>query len=258
MAAPWRRFPVDLSASLRDSGALAEYLFNSLTDFSLRYYPINLDVKDRVVVIVGGGAVAARKAARLLAAGARVTVVAPTLVPRLAELAAQGKLVHLPRPYLPGDLAGALLAFAATDAPEVNREVAEEARSLGVLVDLVADPRSGDFTTPAVLSRGELLITASTSGASPGLSRRIIEELEPLFDDEYAKSVMLLGRAREKLLTEKGRTAYNERVFAVLEALDLHRLVKNGQLEALDQILLKLSESGAAPGPEGANKKDPS
>jgi len=224
----------------------------------LRYYPINLDLVDRPVLIVGGGAVAARKAARLVAAGARVTVVAPRLDQRLAELAAQGKLTHLPRAYQHGDLAGALLAFAATDAPEVNRAVAEEARNLGVLVDLVADPRSGDFITPAVLSRGELLITASTSGASPGLSRQIIEELEPLFDDEYAKSVMLLGEAREKLLTEKGRTAYNERVFAVLKALDIHQLVKKGQLEALDQILQKLSESAVQPVPEGLNKKDPS
>jgi len=219
----------------------------------LRYYPINLDLKDRVVVIVGGGAVAARKAARLVAAGALVTIVAPHLDERLAEQVRLGKLEHRDRRYQPGDLAGALLAFAATDDAEVNRAVAEEARRHGVLIDLVADPRFGDFTTPAVLSRGDLLITASTSGASPGLSRRIIEELAPLFDDEYAKSVMLLGQAREKLLTEKGGTAYNERVFAELAALDLAKLDRNGQKKALDQILLKLSDSGVPKGPEELN-----
>lgn len=224
----------------------------------MRYYPINLDVKDRPVVIIGGGTVAARKAKRLLEAGARVTVVAPHLDERLAALADQGSLVHQGRGYLPGDLCGALLAFAATDDAQVNRAVAQEARELGVLVDLVAEPQQGDFTTPATLSRGELLITASTGGASPGLSRRIIEVLTPLFGDEYAKSVMLLGLAREKLLTEKGGNAYNERVFAELAGLDLSQLIKNGQQDALDQILLRLSDSGSKRGPEEPNKKDPS
>jgi len=224
----------------------------------LRYYPINLDVTGKTVVIVGGGAVAARKAQRLVAAGALVRVVAPALDDRLAALAADGSLVHLPRAYRLGDLEGALLAFAATGTAEVNRAVAAEARERGVLVDLVAAPREGDFTTPALLCRGDLLITASTSGASPGLSRRIIEELEPLFGAEYAKSVTLLAHAREKLLTEKGGNAYNERVFAALAALDLPELLKKGQTEALDQILLRLSESVAQPGPDELNKKDPS
>jgi len=218
----------------------------------VRYYPINLDLNGRDVVIVGGGAVAARKALRLVAAGARLRVVAPQLDERLAALAAAGSLVHLERAYLPGDLAGALLAFAATDDPEVNRAVAAEARERGVLIDVVAAALEGDFTTPALLARGDLLITASTGGASPGLARRIIKELEPLFGDEYAQSVTLLGQIREKLLTEKGGSAYNGRVFAELAALDLPALIKDGRKDALDQLLLRLSASESRPGPDGA------
>jgi precorrin-2 dehydrogenase / sirohydrochlorin ferrochelatase len=222
----------------------------------VRYYPVNLDLNGKCVVLVGGGSVAARKALRLLEAGARLRVVAPRLDDRLAALAAAGSLIHLARTYQPGDLEGALLAFAATDDPEVNRAVAGEARERGVLVDVVAAPREGDFTTPALLTRGELLITASTAGASPGLARRIINELEPLFGDEYAKTVTLLARAREKLLTEKGGNAYNERVFAELAALDLPALLRNGTPDALDQILPRLSASESRPGPDGAEEKD--
>jgi precorrin-2 dehydrogenase / sirohydrochlorin ferrochelatase len=218
----------------------------------LRYYPVNLDLDGRSAVIVGGGAVAARKALRLIAAGARLRVVAPHLDERLAALAAQGSLLHLERGYLPGDLAGAFIAFAATDDPEVNRAVAAEARVRGVLVDVVAAPREGDFTTPALLARGELLITASTGGASPGLARRIISELEPLFGEEFAQSVSLLAQIREKLLTEKGGSAYNGRVFAELAALDLPALIKAGGKDALDQLLLRLSASESRPGPDGA------
>jgi precorrin-2 dehydrogenase / sirohydrochlorin ferrochelatase len=224
----------------------------------LRYYPVNLDLHDRRVVIVGGGAVAARKARRLLLAGARLSVVAPRLEDRLSALAEAGSLTHLARCYSPGDLEGALLVFAATDDPRVNLAVAAEAAERGILIDLVDAPARSSFTTPAVLERGDLLITVSTAGASPTLSRRIIGQLEPLFGPEYAEAVTLLAQVREKLLTEKGGSAYNERVFAELTALDLPRLIKNGQRDAIDQILLKLSASGSATCPDGAEKKDQS
>jgi precorrin-2 dehydrogenase / sirohydrochlorin ferrochelatase len=243
---------IDTGLALGDSGQKFG------TEGLLRFYPVNLDLHDRRVVIVGGGAVAARKALRLVAAGARLTVVAPLLDDRLAALAAAGSLLHLERDYLPGDLEGALLAFAATNDAAVNLAVAAEAKERGVLVDVVDAPRQGDFTTPAVLSRGDLLITASTAGASPGLARRIIGELEPLFGEEYAETVTLLTEVREKILTEKGGSAYNERVFAELAALDLPALIKNGHRDALDQILLKLSASGSQAAPDGAGKKDPS
>ena len=224
----------------------------------MRYYPVNLDLHDRLVVIVGGGAVAARKARRLVSAGARLRVIAPKLDARLAALAAEGDLTHLARCYVSGDLEGALLAFAATDDAAVNLAIAAEAEKLGIMIDVVDAPRRSDFITPALLERGDLLITVATGGASPGLSRRIVSELEPLFGEEYAEAVTLLAEVREKILTEKGGSAYNERVFAELAALDLPALIKNGQRDAIDQILLKLSSFGAEPGPDGAEKKDPS
>ncbi|MCM0080298.1 bifunctional precorrin-2 dehydrogenase/sirohydrochlorin ferrochelatase [Geomonas sp. Red32] len=224
----------------------------------MRYYPINLNLQGKDAVIVGGGPVAARKAARLIASGARVTVIAPCLDERLTVLASRGELRHLDRVYVPGDLAGAALVFAATGRAEVNRAVAEEGRAHGIPVDRVDEPAQGDFTTPAVLEQGGLLITVSTSGASPALAQRIVKELEKHFGPEYAEAVSLLGTLREKRLTEKGGSAYNERVFAELAALDLPALIRNGQRDAIEQILLKFSGSGSGPVTDGADKKDPS
>lgn len=224
----------------------------------MRYYPINLDVRRKRVVIVGGGPVAARKARRLVAAGAQVTVIAPQVSDALAPLITAQEVSHVMRTYRPGDLDGAFLGFAATSDAEVNLAVAREAKERGILVDVVDAPATGDFTTPAALERGDLLVTVSTGGASPALARSIVGELERHLGPEYAEAVSLLGAVREKLLTVKGRNAYNERVFAELAALDLPALIRNGQREAIDQILLKLSSSGSGTCLEGAEKKDPS
>src|SRR6516162_2643286 len=112
----------------------------------MRYFPINLDIRDKPVVIVGGGAVAAHKCRALLAAEARITVIAPTLGPLLQELAEQGRIVHVAREYSEGDLAGAFLVFAAANSRTVNRAVAGEARVRGILADIVDAPDMGNFT----------------------------------------------------------------------------------------------------------------
>ena len=84
-------------------------------------YPVALSVRGRRVVVVGGGAVAERKVRGLLGAQADVVVVSPALTPPLAALADVGAIGWEPRRYAPGDLAGAFLAFAATDDDATER-----------------------------------------------------------------------------------------------------------------------------------------
>ncbi|HET8761385.1 MAG TPA: NAD(P)-dependent oxidoreductase, partial [Nitrospiria bacterium] len=67
-----------------------------------RYYPAVLNLRDRAVVVVGGGVIATRKVAELLTTGARVTVISPTVSPRLARWAREGRLRHRARPYRRG------------------------------------------------------------------------------------------------------------------------------------------------------------
>ena len=53
------------------------------------YYPVALDLRDRLCLVVGGGPVAEAKVEGLLAAGARVTVVSPELTESLAAVGDQ-------------------------------------------------------------------------------------------------------------------------------------------------------------------------
>ncbi|MEI7548694.1 MAG: NAD(P)-dependent oxidoreductase, partial [Actinomycetota bacterium] len=52
-------------------------------------YPVFLALDGVPVLVVGGGEIALRKVSGLVAAGARVTVVAPAVRPELAAMAAE-------------------------------------------------------------------------------------------------------------------------------------------------------------------------
>lgn len=220
-------------------------------------FPVNLNLRDCRAVIVGGGSVAARKCLLLLDAGARITVIAPRLDPLLEELAAEEKIACHSRPYATGDLAGAILAFAATNDPAVNRTVGEDAKALGILVDITSAPEHGSFTTPAAFRRGDLLITVATGGESPALARRIRDELAQQFGPEYAKTLAILGAVREKLLTVRNNRTYNRTILRALADTDLPGLVRRGEYEAIDRLLMTHAGPGFTLAALGMRPEDP-
>ena len=131
-------------------------------------YPVMLiGLAGAPVVVVGGGVVAARKVAGLLPVEATITVIAPELGEELRALHEQGAFVWQPRVYQMGDLAGARLAFAATNVRAVNAQVAEEAARHHILCNVADDPAAGDFHLPATHRADGMVIAISSSGQSP-------------------------------------------------------------------------------------------
>lgn len=166
------------------------------------YYPVYLDLAGQKCVVVGGGKVAERKVRGLLEGGAAVTVVSPTLTEGLEDLCRAGRITHHSDRFHPKYLEGAVLVIAATDDPEVNREAAAEARARGLLVSVVDAPDQGNFLVPAVLRRGPLVISVSTSGLSPLLARMIRQDLERRYGPEYAQVLTAVGKLRSRLKSE--------------------------------------------------------
>jgi len=165
----------------------------------MAYYPVFLEMKGRPCVVVGGGTVAERKVEGLLGAGARVTVISPELTPALATLKEEGRLHHVARLYREGDLEGYEVAVVATDDGAINAEVAAEGRRHRVWVNAVDDPPNCDFILPSVIRRGDIVIAASTGGASPALARRLREELEAFLSEDYGPLADLLQEVRQEL-----------------------------------------------------------
>jgi precorrin-2 dehydrogenase/sirohydrochlorin ferrochelatase len=206
----------------------------------MKYFPALLDIRNKTAIVFGGGEVAERKCLSLVQAGARIRVVSPELVPGIAKLASEGRLEYLRREYRKGDVAEAFLVFAATDRLEVNRAIAAEAALHGVPVNIADCPGMSSFISPAIVARGDLLITVSTGGTSPALAGKIREELEDRFGIEYDKTLRLLGAVREKLLTVNRGSQYNKKLFSRLVSHDLPGLLKNKSFDEIDRLLQEI------------------
>lgn len=184
-----------------------------------RAYPILLDVSRRPVVIIGGGRVAARKARGVIEAGARVVrVVSPEIGPEMPD-----SVERIKESYRPEHLHGAGAVFAATDNSEVNRAIVEDAHRLGLLVNRADSDENepGDFTVPALLREGELLVTVSTGG-SPALAATIRDALRERLDPNWALMATAMKELRPRILDsgwpiEKRREAF--RLLASVEAI---------------------------------------
>lgn len=205
-------------------------------------YPVFLELAGRRVVVVGGGRVAERKALALLEAGAALEVVSPTATEALAAAAGGGRLTWHRRPFERGDLAGAALAFAATDARTVNALVAAEARAAGVPCNVADDPGACDFLVPSLVRRGELLVAVSTGGASPAVARRVREELSARFGPEWGAYLGLLSALREALLALGDPPDRNRELFAELADLDLLPLVREGRWREVEAAVVAAAE----------------
>lgn len=202
-------------------------------------YPVNLVLDAKRCLVVGGGTIALRKVEGLLACGAVVTVVAPLVDDRLRAL--DGVTVE-ERTYRAGEVAGYRLAIAATDSPEVNASVFHDGEEAGVWVNGADDPANCSFTLPSLLRRGPLMVTVSTAGRSPALSRWLRQRLDTEIGPEYEILLELLSAERDRLKAE-GRSTEGPGWQKALDS-DMLTLIQTGDIiSARQQLRACLSSS---------------
>jgi len=160
------------------------------------WYPVLVQLAGRPVVVIGGGRVAERKVAALLEAEARVRVVSPSLTPALHRWAEEGRVEAVLREAEEADLDGAYLAFVAGGGGEFRARMIAAAKARGVPVNAAGDGEEGDFLTPAVVRRGDLVLAVSASGASPALAARIAAELRERYGSEHERLCKVLRTVR--------------------------------------------------------------
>jgi uroporphyrin-III C-methyltransferase / precorrin-2 dehydrogenase / sirohydrochlorin ferrochelatase len=181
-------------------------------------FPVFLKLEGRRVLVVGGGPVAAGKLRALVNAGARITVVAPEVVPEIAGLAGEGVgLEIVRRRFVESDLDGVWYVVAAAP-PDVNRAVSEAAAARTLFVNAVDDMENATAYLGAIVQRAGVTIALSTDGEAPALAGLMREALELVLPDDLDQWMALSKDERRKWLA--ARVPMDERRPLLLEALN--------------------------------------
>jgi precorrin-2 dehydrogenase/sirohydrochlorin ferrochelatase len=222
----------------------------------LRSYPVSLvGLEKKRCIVVGGGEVAQRKVESLLQGGAeRVVVISPRLTSKLSALLQTNRIEHWPRGYQQGDLEDGFVVIAATDDPEVNGRVWQEAQDRRLLINVVDDPDHCNFFVPSVVRRGDLTISVCTGGQAPALSARLRRELEPRFGREYAAFLEIAGALRERVGRELSSRARSRFWYALADSQVL-ALLEEGKKQEAERLASDILAAHVLKAGRGARKK---
>lgn len=93
-------------------------------------------------------------------------------------------------------LSGLDVLFVAGLPHDASAHLAQRAREQGILVNVEDVPALCDFHVPAAIRRGDLILTVSTGGKSPGLAKLIREWLEHKIAPEWSGRLKEVAGAR--------------------------------------------------------------
>jgi len=179
--------------------------------FLSNFYPISLNLNNKLCIVVGGGNVALRRVYKLLEAGAIVQVLSPTIKAEFQPLLeAHLTLSWTKAHYIgPQDLKEASLVFATTNNPSVNLKVWEDANSLGIFANIASNGELSDFIIPSSFNQGDLQVSISTSGKVPGLSKAVKENIKDNLGPEYESLIHILEHMRHLAIADSHNKTEN-------------------------------------------------
>lgn len=205
----------------------------------MKHYPVHINLRGKKVVIVGGGLIAERKLQKLLHTGAKVTIVSPTITKIIEEHVISKKVEWKKKLFEKDDLYEAFLIIAATDSNQINLEVGKSCTE-HQLLNIVDSPENSNFLVPATFNRGKLFITVSTSGASPGFSKKIISEIAEQFDTTYEEYIDFLAESRLVVQNKVGDAADRSHILKQLLEPIFFELTKRGSYQERQKLFEEL------------------
>jgi siroheme synthase-like protein len=208
-----------------------------------KFMPISVSLKERSCLVVGGGPAALRRVESLLDYETAITVVAPEIEEKLEYHAEKERITLERRDYRSPEAAGYGLVICATDDAELSRQVREDARGAGVLVNVVGDLPNSDFILPAVLRRDCLTAAISTDGKAPFISGHLRLVLENAFPKHWERLVKLAASFQKRVRSRWGddRAKRNACFSEFLEA-DWKTMLKELSDDQVEEELARMLE----------------
>jgi siroheme synthase-like protein len=162
-------------------------------------FPIALRLQGRSVLVIGGDDEAADKAAKLICAGAAVSVVSPRAHEQIARASARRQLVWYARQFVDHDVLGtAVVLLTDIDEGMADRLFGLRAQHR-FLLGALDQPRVSDFFLVSTVERGPLTVAITTGGQAPLLARKLRTSLECGLDEHFAEFARQFAELRATL-----------------------------------------------------------
>ncbi|MGG5488246.1 precorrin-2 dehydrogenase/sirohydrochlorin ferrochelatase family protein [Gaetbulibacter sp. PBL-D1] len=164
-------------------------------------YPIFIKMHSVNTLIVGGGYVALEKLTFLLKSSpnAKVTMVANFFRPDVITLAKRFDVKLIKMSYHDSFLLDQDLIIAATDNPEVNKQIYNDAKANHILVNVADTPELCDFYLGGIVTKGHVKVAISTNGKSPTTAKRLRQFFEDVIPENIDDLVQNLNRFRKTI-----------------------------------------------------------
>ncbi len=162
-------------------------------------FPVFLKLEDLNVLIVGGSDVGLEKLLTILhnSPGTKITLVSITVNDAILHLARQHYNIDIiQRSYKITDLAEAQLVFVALKDSGLGKQIYEDARQNGCLVNVAGQPALCDFYLSSIVKKGNLKIAISTNGRSLSIATRLKEIIDRLIPDEVESALQNITTQR--------------------------------------------------------------
>lgn len=123
------------------------------------FLPVSLNITDKKILIIGGGRIASHKIGFLEQFTKNISIVALEVIDSIKTKGYDYK----EKAYEKSDLEGAFLVYACTNIVELNQKVKSDAESLGILANVVDNPKLCDFVSPAIYKHNHITVAVGSN-----------------------------------------------------------------------------------------------
>lgn len=144
-----------------------------------KFLPISIDISDQKILVIGGGQNALKKILILKRFGAQVEVIAENIIDEIYT----ANIICFQKSYEKSDLKGYLMLYSCTNNEELDRQIAQDGREAGVLVNIHDNPALCQFVSPAIYQDGNISVAVSSNAENVYESIRIRNQIQEYLEN---------------------------------------------------------------------------
>ena len=148
------------------------------------FLPISIDISNQKILIIGGGKSAFKKLKILQRFNAEVEVIALNICQEIRD---EGIKIY-EEAYKKELLLDYLLLYSCTNNPELDKQIVEDAKDLGVLVNIHDNPELCQFVSPAIYKNGNITVAVGSNAENVYESIKIRNSIQKYLTEKYNKN----------------------------------------------------------------------